>query len=100
VPAFAEFAIDSANHHEWIDGQGYCRGLTGDALSTTARILAVADVVDALSADRPYRAGLPPDRVRAILDSESGTHFDRACVEVCDADILASATVDPVRHVA
>jgi HD-GYP domain-containing protein (c-di-GMP phosphodiesterase class II) len=102
VPAFAEFAIDSANHHEWIDGQGYCRGLTGDALSTTARILAVADVVDALSADRPYRAGMPPDRVRGILDSESGTHFDRACVDVCDADILASAIADnpPVRHVA
>ena len=32
VPAFREFAIDAANHHEWIDGQGYCRGLTGDAL--------------------------------------------------------------------
>ena len=70
VPAFREFAVDAANHHEWIDGKGYVAGSRGDALSTTARILAVADVVDALSANRPYRAGMPPERVRAILDSE------------------------------
>ncbi len=98
VPAFREFAVDSANHHEWIDGKGYCRGLTGDALSTTARILAVADVVDALSADRPYRAGMPPERVREILDSEAGTHFDRACVEVCDADVLERSHDDDREH--
>ena len=90
VPAFRQFAVDSANHHEWIDGKGYCLGLTGADLSTTARILAVADVVDALSADRPYRAGMPPERVRAILDSESGTHFDRTCVDVCDGSVIST----------
>jgi HD-GYP domain-containing protein (c-di-GMP phosphodiesterase class II) len=102
VPAFREFAIDAANHHEWIDGKGYCRGLTGAELSTTARILAVADVVDALSADRPYRAGMPPDRVRSILDSESGTHFDRTCVDVCDAGVIGCSTAGTIdqRHVA
>jgi putative nucleotidyltransferase with HDIG domain len=102
VPAFQEFAIDSANHHEWIDGKGYCRGLTGEDLSTTARILAVADVVDALSADRPYRAGMAPERVRAILESESGTHFDRTCVDVCNANVIAcaSAVTNDQRHVA
>jgi HD-GYP domain-containing protein (c-di-GMP phosphodiesterase class II) len=101
VPAFRQFAVDSANHHEWIDGKGYCRGLTGADLSTTARILAVADVVDALSADRPYREGMPPERVRAILDSESGTHFDRTCVDVCDADVIDGSTAETVdaRHV-
>jgi len=98
VPAFREFAVDAANHHEWIDGHGYCRGLTGDALSPTARILAVADVVDALSADRPYRAGMAPERVRAILDSEAGTHFDRACVEVCDAGVLERTHDDDREH--
>ena len=102
VPAFSEFAVDAANHHEWIDGKGYCRGLTGDALSPTARILAVADVVDALSANRPYRAGMPVERVREILNSESDTHFDRTCVEVCDADVIAGTVPLPVdvRHVA
>jgi putative nucleotidyltransferase with HDIG domain len=92
VPVFQEFAIDAANHHEWIDGKGYCLGLSGMALTTTARILAVADVVDALSADRPYRQGMPPDRVRSILDSESGTHFDEHCVDVCTADVIEQST--------
>jgi putative nucleotidyltransferase with HDIG domain len=92
VPVFQHFAIDAANHHEWIDGHGYCRGLTGADLTTTARILAVADVVDALSADRPYRRGMPPDRVRSILKSESGTHFDEACVDACNADVIEQAT--------
>lgn len=99
VPAFRHFAVDSANHHEWIDGKGYCLGLTGADLSTTARILAVADVVDALSADRPYRAGMPADRVRAILDSESGTHFDPACVSACDPHVIDCPTAAE-RHVA
>jgi HD-GYP domain-containing protein (c-di-GMP phosphodiesterase class II) len=92
VPVFQDFAIDAANHHEWIDGKGYCLGLTGTALTTTARILAVADVVDALSADRPYRQGMPPDRVRSILNSESGTHFDEHCVDVCTADVIEEST--------
>ena len=45
---------------------------------------------------------MPPERVRAILDSESGTHFDRTCVDVCDADVLAGADAEgsPVKNVA
>jgi putative nucleotidyltransferase with HDIG domain len=102
VPAFREFAVDAANHHEWIDGKGYCRGLSGADLSTTARILAVADVVDALSADRPYRGGMPPERVQAIIASERGTHFDAECVAACDADVIdgSTARAQDVRHVA
>jgi putative nucleotidyltransferase with HDIG domain len=92
VPVFQDFANDAANHHEWIDGKGYCLGLMGTALTTTARILAVADVVDALSADRPYRDGMPPDRVRSILNSESGTHFDEHCVDACSADVIDEST--------
>jgi HD-GYP domain-containing protein (c-di-GMP phosphodiesterase class II) len=91
VPSFRQFAQDAANHHEWIDGKGYSLGLSGDALSRTARILAVADVVDALSADRPYRKGMAPERVRGILASESGTHFDPACVEACSPEVIARA---------
>ena len=55
VPVFSAFADDAANHHEWVDGRGYSRGLSGAALSPTARILAVADVLEALTADRPYQ---------------------------------------------
>ena len=92
VPVFREFAHDAANHHEWVNGGGYCLGLRGDALSPTARILAVADVVDALSADRPYRAGLPCADVRGVLKREVGTHFDARCVEACDLDVIAGSS--------
>jgi HD-GYP domain-containing protein (c-di-GMP phosphodiesterase class II) len=94
VPVFRDFAADAANHHEWIDGHGYCLGLSGAALSPTARILAVADVVDALTADRPYRKGLPPAKVRGMLEAEAGTHFDPACVAACDASVIEHFTTD------
>jgi putative nucleotidyltransferase with HDIG domain len=88
VPVFSQFADDAANHHEWIDGRGYCRGLSGEALSMTARILAVADVLDALTSDRPYQARLPVERVRALLARDAGTHFDERCVAACSGDLL------------
>ena len=75
VPVFREVAFDAACHHERLDGTGYHLGLTGAALSPSARVLAVADVTDALRSDRPYRAGLEVDRVTAMLaaDAASGT---------------------------
>ena len=79
VPSFRHFAVDSANHHEWIDGKGYCRGLTETDLSTTARILAVADVVDALSADRRIaRACRPSACARSSTASPVRTSTERA----------------------
>jgi putative nucleotidyltransferase with HDIG domain len=102
VPVFSSFAADAAHHHEWIDGRGYALGLSGAKLSTTARILAVADVVDALTADRPYRAGMPPERVLAVLREEAGAHLDADCVGVCSEDLIAGAAAKraPVRQVA
>ena len=68
VPVFSAFADDAANHHEWVDGRGYSRGLSGAALSPTARILAVADVLEALTADRPYQTQpMPFEGVEAVL---------------------------------
>ena len=72
VPVFREFARDAGAHHERLDGKGYHRGLAGDELSTDARILAVADCVDALSADRPYRGRLDAVTVRRIVNEDSG----------------------------
>lgn len=92
VPLFEEFADDAANHHEWMNGRGYSRGLSGADLSTTARILAVADVVDALAADRPYRRGMPTEKVHAILCDERGTHLDDGCVSVCGPDLIEGVT--------
>ncbi|MFN8607493.1 MAG: HD-GYP domain-containing protein [Vulcanimicrobiota bacterium] len=63
-------------HHERWDGRGYPDGLSGQQIPLGARIIAVADVFDALHAERPYKASLPVERVRAILMEGRGTHFD------------------------
>ena len=67
---FAAIAATAGAHHEKLDGTGYWRGLKGDALPQQARVLAVADVYEALTADRPYRAALAPEEALAILGSE------------------------------
>ncbi|MBN9417534.1 MAG: HD-GYP domain-containing protein [Candidatus Eremiobacteraeota bacterium] len=63
-------------HHERWDGKGYPDGLVGEQIPLGARIIAVADVFDALHAERPYKASLPVEKVRAILMEGRGTHFD------------------------
>ena len=66
------------SHHERWDGGGYPQGLAGEAIPLEARIVAVADVFDALSHDRPYRAALPPAEALAEIGRNAGTHFDPA----------------------
>lgn len=80
VAAFADFAAVAAQHHERLDGTGYPWGLSGEALTLEARIMAVADVYEALTADRPYRAGLPPAKALQILEREAGAKVDADCV--------------------
>ena len=62
----------AANHHERLDGSGYHRGLTSDRLDVSSRTLAVADMYDALTQDRPYREALPKEKALNILGAESG----------------------------
>lgn len=64
------------HHHENWDGSGYPDGLKGLEIPQEARIVAVADVYDALMSDRVYRLGLPQDKVLAIMASERGRKFD------------------------
>ena len=71
-----DLAAMAAAHHERLDGRGYHLGLTAEQLSPSARVLAVADVAEALSADRPYRAGLAPDVVLDIIGKDAGTALD------------------------
>jgi len=62
----------SASHHEFLDGTGYPRGLTSDELPIQARILAVADIFDALTAvDRPYRSAMPPSKACQVLNAHA-----------------------------
>jgi hypothetical protein len=68
-------------HHERIDGTGYPDGLRGDAIPFAARIVAVADVWDALTSTRSYRPAWPADRARAIMMEGRGTQFDERCFD-------------------
>jgi putative nucleotidyltransferase with HDIG domain len=70
------------HHHEWYDGsdRGYPSRLVGDQIPLPSRIILVSDTVEAMTSDRPYRKGLPLDRVTAELAQFSGTQFDPQCV--------------------
>ena len=70
------------HHHERYDGAGYPAKLAGEQIPRIARILAVADSYDAMSTSRPYRQGLAPDRVEAILLDGSGQQWDPRVIEV------------------
>lgn len=67
-------------HHERWDGNGYPRGLSGEAIPLAARLVALADVYDALRSERPYKAAFPPEKAHAILLEGRGTQFDPAVV--------------------
>jgi two-component system response regulator RpfG len=74
----AEIAL---SHHERFDGGGYPNGLQGKAIPLDARIVAVADVYDALTSERPYKKAWSNQEALEYLVSNKGAHFDPACVE-------------------
>ncbi|MCP4039607.1 MAG: response regulator [bacterium] len=73
------------HHHEWFDGcdSGYPLRLTGDQIPQPSRIILVADTVEAMTSDRPYRNALPLESVVRELHKYSGSQFDPACVDAC-----------------
>jgi len=74
----AEIAL---SHHEKFDGSGYPRGLKGEAIPLIGRIVAVADVFDALTSARPYKPAWEIERAAAFVRDNAGSHFDPACVD-------------------
>ena len=72
-------------HHERLDGSGYPNGLKGDQISVEGRILTVADVVDAMSSHRPYRAALAPESTLVEIKRERGTLYDATVVDAVTA---------------
>jgi putative nucleotidyltransferase with HDIG domain len=72
VAPLRALAETAASHHERMDGRGYHRGIDAGTLPLAARVLAVADVCDALSAERPYRAAMPRERVLEIMRRDAG----------------------------
>jgi HD-GYP domain-containing protein (c-di-GMP phosphodiesterase class II) len=76
----AEVALQ---HHERMDGSGYPQGLKGEAILFEARIMAVADVIEAMSSHRPYRPGLGIDKALAEIERGSGSAYDREVADAC-----------------
>ena len=82
IPGFEEITLWAGGHHEALDGRGYPFGRRAGELGTEARIVAVADVFQALSQNRPYRAALPAEKIQAILrDFVAQGHLDGTLVE-------------------
>jgi HD-GYP domain-containing protein (c-di-GMP phosphodiesterase class II) len=73
-------------HHEHVDGRGYPHGLQGDDIPLMARIIAVADAFDAMTAERPYNAAITPQHALTELRRCAGTQFDPVVVDAfCEA---------------
>jgi putative two-component system response regulator len=69
-------------HHERYDGKGYPRGLQGEEIPLQGRIMAIADVYDALVSKRPYKPGFPCEQAEEIIQKDSGTFFDPKIIEI------------------
>jgi PAS domain S-box-containing protein len=78
-------------HHERLDGSGYPRGLSGDQILPQARILAVADVVEAMSSHRPYRPALGMEAALAEVNAHAGEKYDSAVTDACSAIVKSGA---------
>ena len=70
-------------HHEKMDGSGYPNGITGDKLDIGSRIICVADVLEAMALDRPYRPALGIDAALAEISKNRGKLYDEKVVDVC-----------------
>lgn len=79
LKASAEIAL---THHEKWDGSGYPHGLKGENIPIFGRIVAIADVFDALKSERPYKKAFDDEKVKEIFTKDSGTHFDPTLAEI------------------
>ena len=92
IPGFADVLPIVRAHHERIDGTGYPDRLAGDAIPYLGRVLAVADVYDALTSDRPYRAGMTREKALGSMPEGAGSWLDAtvlAAFAAIDYDVAA-----------
>lgn len=75
LPGMEDVLVAASSHHERWDGTGYPNALKGEDIPLVGRIIAVADVFDALTSDRPYRDGMPIDKALQIISKGIGSHF-------------------------
>jgi putative nucleotidyltransferase with HDIG domain len=81
IAAFKDLAAIAGGHHEKLDGTGYPRGLKDKEISLEIRIVTTADIFDALTANRPYRAAMPVDKALSIMTEMVGTAIDPRCFD-------------------
>jgi putative two-component system response regulator len=86
-PVISLAARIAVTHHEKWDGAGYPLGLAGEDIPIEGRIVAVADVYDALSSARPYKPPFPREKCLAIMQEQRGTHFDPSVLDAFVARI-------------
>ncbi len=78
---FSELAFVAAAHHERLDGKGYPRGIAADRIPLATRIITVADIFDAITAERPYRGPIPVTDAIAMMEKERDAAIDGACLD-------------------
>lgn len=88
-------SVIALSHHEKYNGEGYPQGLKGDKIPLEARIVAIADVFDALVTKRPYKEDWPLNKAFDYIDQERGKHFDPACAEIF---LKKSEAVTAIHH--
>ncbi len=93
IPALAALVPVAGGHHERLDGRGYPFGLVGEAISLETRIVSVADVFDALTADRPYRKAMPVAQALEIMRKDVGAAFDAKCFDALVESLKAAERV-------
>lgn len=93
IGAFATLSQVAGAHHERLDGAGYPRGLKAEAIGLETRIVTTADIFDALTADRPYRAAMPVSKAFGIMDADAGTAIDASCLAALKRAISEVAAV-------
>lgn len=96
VSAFEEFAMQAATHHEKLDGSGYPWGRMADELDMPARVLVVADVFEAATADRAHRTGVTVSEALQILNSQSALWLDSEAIDALAACVEESETESEV----
>jgi diguanylate cyclase (GGDEF)-like protein/putative nucleotidyltransferase with HDIG domain len=105
TPSLNELIPIVRHHHERMDGKGYPDGLSGESIPIGARIVALADAVEAMASDRPYRCALPLDKVIHELQKNSGSQFDPLLVTMftelaatCGDALIVNSAQKEINH--
>jgi HD-GYP domain-containing protein (c-di-GMP phosphodiesterase class II) len=95
IPPFAELAASAGAHHERLDGRGYPKGLGAAQIGLETRIITIADIFDAITAERPYRGPIPVPQALEIMGRMVGTALDPDCFEALEACVAVFGDAVP-----